>query len=164
MNTRQRWLAVALVAVLVASFWPASEDVDTIELVERSPSPRDVPAATTRPPEPDVSPRPPEPASAERLPRMQANLFPRQSWVPPPKPYLPPTPPPPKPPPLPFKYLGRWVEGSRLTVFLMQGEQPIAIKQGQVLSGNWRVDEITERSVVFTYLPLDMQSTLGITP
>jgi hypothetical protein len=25
------------------------------------------------------------------------------------------------------------------------------------------VDEITERTVVFTYLPLDMQSTLGIT-
>jgi len=32
------------------------------------------------------------------------------------------------------------------------------------LSASWRVDEITDRTVVFTYLPLDMQSILGITP
>ncbi len=163
MNTRQRWLAVALVAVLVASFWPASED--TVEVVERSrPSP-DVPAATPKATEPGAAARPTGPvASAERLPRMKADLFPRQTWVPPPKPVVRPPPPPPSPPPLPFKYLGRWVEDGRLTVFLMQGEQPIPVKQGEVLSGNWRVDEITARSVVFTYLPLDMQSTLGITP
>jgi hypothetical protein len=96
---------------------------------------------------------------------MQADLFPRQTWVPPPPPYTPPPPPPPAPPPLPFKYLGRWVEGGQLTVFLVQGGQPIPVAAaGQVLPGNWRVDEITARSVVFTYLPLDMQSTLGITP
>lgn len=162
MNTRQRWLAAALVAVLAAAFWPAGEE--TIEVVERSQSPRALPAVAPQAVEPEASARPPEPASAERLPRMQANLFPRQSWVPPPKPYIPPPPPPPKPPPLPFKYLGRWVEGGQLTVFLMQGEQPIPIKQGQVLSGTWRVDAITERQVRFTYLPLDMPSTLGITP
>ncbi|MDQ1303628.1 MAG: hypothetical protein QG595_1611, partial [Pseudomonadota bacterium] len=52
----------------------------------------------------------------------------------------------------------------QLTVFLVQGEQPVPIKTGQVLPGNWRVDKITEGTVVFTYLPLDMQSTLGITP
>jgi hypothetical protein len=98
---------------------------------------------------------------------MQSNLFPSQTWVPPPpppKPYVPPPPPPPKPPPLPFKYLGRWVEGGQMTLFLVQGEQPIAVQAGQVLPGNWRVDEISDRLVVFTYLPLEMQSTLGITP
>jgi len=46
----------------------------------------------------------------------------------------------------------------------VQGEQPIAVQAGQVLPGNWRVDEISDRLVVFTYLPLEMQSTLGITP
>jgi len=46
----------------------------------------------------------------------------------------------------------------------VQGEQPIAIQAGQILPGNWRVDEVSDRRVVFTYLPLDMQSTLGITP
>jgi len=162
MNTRQRWLAVALVAVLAAAFWPAGEE--TVEVVERSQSPRELPAAAPQAVDSGIAARPAAPVTAERLPRMQANLFPRQTWVQPPKPIIQPPPPPPKPPPLPFKYLGHWVEDGQLTVFLMQGEQPIIVKPGQVLPGNWRVDEITARAVVFTYLPLDMQSNLGITP
>ncbi|MHB1187815.1 hypothetical protein [Thiobacillus sp.] len=163
MNTRQRWLAAALVAALAAAFWPAGEE--PVEVVERRSELRERPAAVPQAVTAEGAARPAGPASAERLPRMQANLFPRQTWVPPPKPTIPPPPPPPPvPPPLPFKYLGRWVEGGQLTVFLVQGEQPVPVKPGQVLPGNWRVDEITERRVVFTYLPLDMQSTLGITP
>lgn len=98
---------------------------------------------------------------------MQADLFPRQSWAPPPPPPRPRVslpPPPPSPPPLPFNYLGRWLDGGKETVFLLQGDRPLPIDVGQVVSGNWRVDEITRGKVVFTYLPLDMQSTLGITP
>lgn len=164
MTSRQRWLAAALAATLAAVFWPVGED--TVEVVERSRPARDLPAAG-----PIVAAAVPAqqaaPASSERVASMQANLFPVQTWVPPPpppKPYVAPPPPPPMPPPLPFKYLGRWVEGGQLTVFLVQGEQPVAVRMGQVLPGNWRVDKITEGTVVFTYLPLDMQSTLGITP
>jgi len=164
MKPRQRWLALALIATLVAAFWPGREDtgevVETVRRVDRSVQ-TDIPAVAAK--------TGPHAASAthERLARMQANLFPRQTWVPPPpppKPYVPPPPPPPKPPPLPFKYLGRWVDGGEQTLLLVQGEQPIPVKLGQVLYGSWRLDEITERSVVFTYLPLDMQSILGITP
>lgn len=163
MMTRQRWLAAALVATLAAAFWPADED--TIEGVVRSEPRRAQPAAVSRPVAAEAPAQTVAPVvSAERLPLMQADLFPRQTWVPPPKPIIPPPPPPPAPPPLPFKYLGRWVDDGRLTVFLVQGDQPIPVESGQVLPGNWRVDEITARSVVFTYLPLDMQSTLGITP
>lgn len=162
MNMRQRWLAAALVAALVAAFWPAGEE-SVVEGTRNAPL-RELPAAAPQAGPGEAPVRPSGPVSAERLPRMQANLFPRQTWVPPPKPIIPPPPPPPAPPPLPFKYLGRWVEDGQSTVFLVQGEQPIPVKPGQVLAGNWRVDEITARSVVFTYLPLDMQSTLGITP
>lgn len=163
MTTRQRLLAAVLVATLAAAFWPAGED--GIEGVVRSEPRRAQPAAVSRPVAAAAPARTVAPVvSAERLPRMQADLFPRQTWVPPPKPIIPPPPPPPAPPPLPFKYLGRWVDDGRLTVFLVQGDQPIPVESGQVLPGNWRVDEITARSVVFTYLPLDMQSTLGITP
>lgn len=164
MNTRQRWLALALVATVVAAFWPGREDSDeVVETVRRvakstpSAAPAVVPNSATQ-----VTP-----AARVRLADMQEDLFPSQTWVPPPpppKPFIPPPPPPPKPPPLPFKYLGRWVEGGELTLFLVQGEQPLLVQQGQVLSGNWRVDEISDRRVVFTYLPLDMQTTLGITP
>jgi len=165
MTTRHRWLALALIATLVAAFWPGREDsgevVETVRRVTQQAKPIAAPAAVER------SASQTAPAARERLARMQADLFPTQTWVPPPpppKPYVPPPPPPPKPPPLPFKYLGRWVDAGQQTLFLVQGEQPIPIQLGQVLSGNWRVDEITERTVVFTYLPLDMQSILGITP
>ena len=169
MKPRQRWLALALIATLVAAFWPGREDSgevgegEVVETVQRvgKPAPVAVPARGDKAAQHTAA------AKHERLARMQANLFPSQTWVPPPpppKPYVPPPPPPPKPPPLPFKYLGRWVDGGQLTVFLVQGEQPIAIQMGQVLPGNWRVEEINDRRVVFTYLPLDMQSTLGITP
>ena len=169
MNTRQRWLALALIVTLVAAFWPGSEDsvevVETVRRVDRQAAPATVPA--TVPAKPGTSTPQAAPVARERLAKMQANLFPRQTWVPPPpppKPSIPPPPPPPKPPPLPFKYMGRWVEGGQLTVLLLQGEQPIPIQAGQVLQGNWRVDEVSDRQVVFTYLPLDMQSALGITP
>lgn len=163
MNARHGVLAVALIATLVASFWPTSED-DTVEPVTRERPPRELPVADAQPTAPAPATAQPAPVAAERLVSMQADLFPHQTWVPPPKPYVPPPPPPPKPPPLPYKYLGRWIDDGQLTVFLVQGEQPIPVMPGQVLSGSWRVDEITARSVVFTYLPLDMQSTLGITP
>ena len=165
MNTRQRWLALALIVTMVVAFWPGREDSDEVVETVRRTDKKTPPAAAATKPGTSV----PQAATVarERLARMQANLFPSQTWVPPPpppKPYVPPPPPPPKPPPLPFKYLGRWVEGGQQTLFLVQGEQPIPIELGQVLPGNWRVDEITERTVVFTYLPLDMQSILGITP
>lgn len=164
MKPRQRWLALALIATLLAAFWPGREDTgEVVETVRRADRSVQTDAAAV------AAKTGPQAASAtrERLARMQANLFPRQTWVPPPpppKPYVPPPPPPPKPPPLPFKYLGRWVDGGEQTLLLVQGEQPIPVKLGQVLNGSWRLDEITERSVVFTYLPLDMQSILGITP
>jgi len=165
MNTRQRWLALALIVTMVAAFWPGREDSDeVVETVRRAD--KQAPPATAAAKSETTAPQA-APATRERLARMQANLFPSQTWVPPPpppKPYVPPPPPPPKPPPLPFKYLGRWVEDGQQTLFLVQGEQPIPVELGQVLPGNWRVDEITERTVVFTYLPLDMQSILGITP
>jgi hypothetical protein len=163
MNTRQRWLALALVVTLVASFWPGREDSGEQEGTARraaKPAGTAAPAAAMRDAAPQAAP------VRERLARMRGNLFPVQTWVPPPpppKPYVPPPPPPPKPPPLPFKYLGRWVEGGQRTVFLVQGEQPIPVRQGEVVLGSWRVDEITEQRVVFTYLPLNMQSILGIT-
>lgn len=158
MNPRQRWLALALAATLAAALWPARED--TVAVVERAERPAG-PAADAQ----VAAPAPPPSAAAARLAEMQGNLFPVQTWAPPPPPPpKPPPPPPPSPPPLPFKYLGRWIDDGKPTLFLAQGELPVPVHVGQVLSGTWRVDAITEQQVNFTYLPLDMPSTLGITP
>ena len=163
MNARQRWIALALAATLVAVFWPDREEPgEVVQSARRAAAP----ARVVTPLVVDATPHP-APAPRERLVGMQANLFPTQTWVPPPppaKPTIPSPPPPPQPPPLPFTYLGRWVDGGKQTLFLLRGEEPIPIQLGQVLFASWRVDEITDRTVVFTYLPLDMKSILGITP
>jgi hypothetical protein len=160
MNTRQRWLTLALLVTVAAAFWPGHEDNDSVvePIQKRDKSAPDASMVVVQTSKQSTH------KPGERLANMKVNLFPRQSWVPPPKPYIAPPPPPPAPPPFPFKYLGRWEEAGKQTLFLAQGDQPIPVQLGQVLFGSWRVDEITERTIVFTYLPLNMQSTLGITP
>lgn len=159
MNRRQRWLVLALIATVTVAFWPDRKNGG--EVVEAA---RQADKSThTAAPAAGGDSEKVAPVVRERLASMQANIFPKQTWAPPPKPYIPPPPPPPQPPPLPFKYLGRWTDAGKQTLFLVQGDLPIPVEPGQVLSGGWRVDEITEKTVVFTYLPLNMQSILGIT-
>jgi hypothetical protein len=166
MNARHLWLGVALVGTLLAAFWPSTEQGE----VEPA-SPAERPSASLRIQQParseEVTASPEQNAASDRMQAAVADLFPRQTWVPPPpppKPQIPPPPPPPKPPPLPFAYLGRWVENNKESVFLVQGDKTLAVQAGMTLPGSWRVDEISQARVVFTYLPLEMQSTLGIRP
>lgn len=166
MKARHKWLGIALIATLIAVFWPSSEQTEEEVVAPAARRPAKMPIQTVTQATMGVV-KPEATEGSNRMQTAKGNLFPEQTWVPPPpppKPYVPPPPPPPKPPPLPFKFLGRWVDEGKETVFLVQGETPLPIKTGQLLSGSWRVDEITQAKVVFTYLPLDMQSTLGITP
>jgi hypothetical protein len=64
-------------------------------------------------------------------------------------------------PPLPFKYLGRMVDGEKLEIFLEQGQEFIAVEPGQRV-GDYRVDKVTEEQIVFTYLPLKTKQTLAL--
>lgn len=166
MNPRHMWLGIAFAGTMLAAFWPSTEQGE-VELV----APAERPLTGRRVQQPaqskEVTASPEREAAARRMQAAVADLFPRQTWVPPPpppKPYIPPPPPPPKPPPLPFTYLGRWVEDSKESVFLAQGDKTLAVQVGMTLPGSWRVDEISQAKVVFTYLPLEMQSTLGIRP
>lgn len=165
MNARRRWLAFLLFVTVAVAFWPAREERDERvgprkrgdEAVRMQVTAAAAAAAAAGSSLPQVAND-----KQVRLADMQSDLFPVETWAPPPGPHAPP--PPPVPPPLPFEYLGRWEDAGRQTLFLMQGDRPVPVRPGQILSGNWRVDEITERAVVFTYLPLNMGSTLGITP
>lgn len=90
--------------------------------------------------------------------RTQANLFPVQTWQPPPPKVKPAKP---VAPPLPFQYMGRMQEGAVQTVFLLQQGRNIIAHQGEVLSGTYRVEQISESAVRFTYLPLNEQQILS---
>ena len=71
-----------------------------------------------------------------------------------------PPPPPPQAPPLPFSYVGRLVEESDTTVFLASGERNLIVKPGEVIDNTYKVEEVSERAVVLTYLPLSQRQTL----
>ena len=64
-------------------------------------------------------------------------------------------------PPLPFKYFGRLTEGGKTETFVMQGDDLISIAAGQKI-GEYRVDQISEASIAFTYLPLKTKQTLDL--
>lgn len=64
-------------------------------------------------------------------------------------------------PPLPFQYFGRLTENGKTEVFVMRGEELLAIAAGQNL-GDYRVDRIEPSAISFTYLPLKTKQTLDL--
>lgn len=87
-----------------------------------------------------------------------ANLFPSQSWQPPPPPPRPPEPP--RAPPLPFAYLGQLDEGGSIALFLGKQQRTLVVRAGDTIDGSYRIDSITPQRAMFTYLPLDIQQPL----
>lgn len=165
MNARHGMLALALVVTLVVAFWPEQGDeVNGLEVVQAEKSRQ--PAAAPGLPAGDKAATAAQ--AAERfVAKAEGNLFPRQTWVPPPPPpkkVKPLPPPPPRPPALPFSFLGKWVEKGSETIFLTQGDRVLQVHQGDVLAVNWRLDEVSQHQLVFTYLPLDMTQTMRVSP
>jgi len=74
----------------------------------------------------------------------------------------PPPPPPPQAPPLPFTYLGTMQDGGRTTVFLAQGARSHLVAPGDTIDARWRLDAVTERALLITYVPLGIQQTLPL--
>lgn len=97
-----------------------------------------------------------------------SGLFQSKSWYtppPPPPPSLlslspPPPPPPPSAPQLPFTFIGRLIDGNDVTLYLSKNNQQYSAKLSDVLDGTYKVDKITAKSAVLTYLPLNIQQEL----
>jgi hypothetical protein len=64
-------------------------------------------------------------------------------------------------PPLPFRYFGKLTEKGNTEVFLMRGDELLSIAAGQKV-GDYRVDQVTDSAISFTYLPLKMKQTLDL--
>ncbi|MFA5082770.1 MAG: hypothetical protein WC474_09515 [Hydrogenophilaceae bacterium] len=156
MSARRIVLVLALLAALLLAFWPQPKEAGVVEPAHRAA--RSGAAVSTGGPRPAVASAP-----VARFASLTGDLFPSQTWQPPPpkaRPIVAPPPPPPAPPGFPFAYSGRWLEGGEERVFLSQGETLLRVKSGDVVAGQWRLDKLEEGSLVFTYLPLDMQKTL----
>jgi len=74
----------------------------------------------------------------------------------------PPPPAPPQAPPIPFRFIGaQEIDGAKL-VFLEQQNRTHIARPGEEVAEGWRLDSVTERSIIFTYVPLGQQSTLAL--
>lgn len=89
-----------------------------------------------------------------------ANLFPSQTWQPPPPP--PSRPKPPEAPPLPYTYLGQLAEEGGITLFLGRQQRALVVRAGDILDGSYRIDAVTPQRALITYLPLDIQQSLNL--
>ncbi|MES2260834.1 MAG: hypothetical protein V4724_20130 [Pseudomonadota bacterium] len=91
-------------------------------------------------------------------------VFSGQNWNPPPpaRPPAPPPPPPPSAPALPFTYLGKAAADGAWEVFLARSDRTYVVRNGAVIDGVYRVDEIAPPMLTLTYLPLNQVQRLNI--
>lgn len=98
------------------------------------------------------------------------SAFSMASWAPPKavvkREVAPPPAPPPAPraPPLPFRVLGRYIEGGKPSVFLQFNDGTVVATAGTTIGADYRVDSVTDEAVTLTYLPLDERQVLTIDP
>lgn len=93
---------------------------------------------------------------------VEVDLFAAKSWY-----VAPPPPPQPKPaaPPFPYAITGSAVGlggGSDVTLFLTLGERNFVVRKGDIVGGNYRLDDVSGEQAEFTYLPLDERQHLQI--
>lgn len=146
-----------LALTLAGSYWVSREDAEQVARTDKSPaasgslSSRRTGMHAER--------------AQDSLGEAQHDAFAARDWTPPPpqRPKLPPPPTlPPTAPPVPYRFLGKWKEDGQLVVYLLSGNQTYPVKGGELLNGQWRVDEVNERSIRFTYVPLDQTASLNI--
>ena len=160
MKPHQVLLILALLATLVAAFWPQPQEQAGVT------GSAIVAAVAQRQRKPAAVPQAQGAREDSRLGPMRGNLFPAQTWRPPPPPppkQAPLPPPPPVAPPLPVQYVGRWKEDGKDVIFLAQGNRVLKAQVGDALSG-WHLDQATDDALTFTWTLLNMQQTLRIAP
>lgn len=98
------------------------------------------------------------------------------AWQPPPPPAPPPPPPaapvvaaPPMAPPFPYQLIGRLEEPgeggrARPVAFLSGPQRSLAVRAGEVIDGQWRVEQIGAAGLSLTWLPAKLPQTIAFRP
>ena len=168
-STLTRWLILgtALLATVVASVWPRSQDKTVAEVVAPVTRRDDAPAKGQQP-----SGQPELPALGERLERPGTaveiqDLFGMKNWNPPPPPVRQKPSPPPAPtaPPFPYTVAGSVADANGLMiVFANRQKQDFVLRVGDILEQTYRIEAIDPQSVTVTYLPLGLAQVVPIAP
>lgn len=70
-------------------------------------------------------------------------------------------PPPPMAPPFPHAWVGRFQDDALRAVVASQ-DHTWVVAVGDVIDGQWRIDQIQERQMSLTYLPLRQRQTVAM--
>jgi hypothetical protein len=160
--------AVLLTAALIA-FAPSDENVSAPAsekgrrakpaLAGKAP-----PANAAKPAANPASARPGRLDALARAPLEDVpDLFKSLSWYvppPPPPPTPPPPPPPPTAPPLPFAYLGQYLDGNTALILLTRGDRLLSVAPGDIIDRVYQVGRPAGGQLTFTYLPLHIEQSL----
>jgi len=179
MRTRQIMLAAVLVLTLGATWWAASVPEERAPARKGAGRPA-VAAVAAGPAREGARAGGNERGEAvSAVPRLTPEQYKRPAWTespatrvalawgpppPPPPPVLPKgyKPPPPPPPPLPFRAIGKLEDGAAVTAFLLGGDRTYAVRPGDMIDSSYRVEEVTPRHVIFTFLPLKIRQELSL--
>lgn len=184
LSPRHYVLAAGLAVSIAAALWAAQiepEDADLAQPVaaqRRAPVPVGGAASAAKPgmvaaspaalaSAPVPAPLPvPNWAPAERGAWAPAAESQFAAWAPPAPPPPPPAPPPPPPaepvaPPFPYQLIGRLVEAEGAVALLSSPAKTLAVKTGEVIDGQWRVDQIHERGLNLTWLPAKLTQSVN---
>lgn len=155
---RQLLLGGAFAATLAATAWVATQPDDEAAATVAVPVRRPAAAASAvaAAPAPTVDGRQPwAEAPAAQLAAWQPPLPPPPPPAPPPA--VAPPPPPPVAPPAPYQMIGRVVEsegGKAVEVALLSGpNKALSARRGDVIDGQWRVEQVSDSGVRLTWLP-----------
>lgn len=158
---RQLVLGGALVATLAATAWVATRPEDDGAAPVAAPARRPTQVASAA----SAAATVPAPAVNGRAVWAEAPASQLAAWQPPPPPPPPPAPPPaaaaPPPPPVappaPYQMIGRVVEGegsAAVEVAMLTGpNKAVSAKRGDVIDGQWRVEQVSDKGVRLTWLP-----------
>lgn len=65
-------------------------------------------------------------------------------------------------PPLPFQFLGRFVDEGKTAYFLQMEGRNVVARVGEKIDDNYRLDGASGDALSFTYLPLNQQQSLVV--
>ncbi|MFT7776386.1 hypothetical protein [Roseateles sp.] len=168
MERRQLVLGGALAATLVATAWVATRPEEDLTATVAAPARRPIVAASAVPAS--------APATGGRAAWAEASASQLAAWQPPPPPPPPPappllaaaTPPPPVAPPAPYQMIGRVVEGEgsqAVEVALLAGpNKSLSARRGDVIDGQWRVEQVSGSGVRLTWLPSQLPQNIVFRP
>lgn len=178
LQTRHYLMAGALAATVAATLWAAQLGEDNKEEAvqatagqRRTTPPVDASRSSVTSSVP-AAPAPTDWSPIKREAFADVPLEQFAAWQPPPPPPPPPAPPAPPPPPptapaFPYQLIGRLQDGADAAsaqAFLSGPQRSLAVRAGDTLDGQWRIEQIGATGLTVTYLPLQLKQTIAFRP